>query len=70
MKPILLETKHFSCRLTWDPVKAQTNLRKHGVDFTDAATIFLDEIMNKGLAQVEADSAKATPTGTSPETAG
>ncbi len=27
----------------WDPAKARTNLRKHGVDFADAATVFSDD---------------------------
>jgi uncharacterized DUF497 family protein len=27
----------------WDPRKAASNLRKHGVDFADAATVFEDE---------------------------
>lgn len=27
----------------WDPKKAAANLRKHGVDFADAATAFSDE---------------------------
>ncbi len=27
----------------WDPQKATANLRKHGVDFADAATVFHDE---------------------------
>ncbi len=26
----------------WDAAKARTNLRKHGVSFTDAVTVFLD----------------------------
>jgi uncharacterized protein len=26
----------------WDEAKAQTNLRKHGVAFADAVTVFLD----------------------------
>lgn len=26
----------------WDEAKARTNLRKHGVAFTDAVTVFLD----------------------------
>jgi len=26
----------------WDPAKAATNLRKHGVGFDEAATVFLD----------------------------
>ena len=27
----------------WDPVKARINLRKHGIDFADAATVFSDD---------------------------
>ena len=27
----------------WDPVKAKSNSRKHGVDFADAATVFSDD---------------------------
>ena len=27
----------------WDPKKAVSNLRKHGIDFADAATVFEDE---------------------------
>lgn len=27
----------------WDPTKAAANLRKHGIDFADAATVFADE---------------------------
>jgi uncharacterized DUF497 family protein len=27
----------------WDPAKAAANLRRHGVDFADAATVFQDE---------------------------
>ncbi len=27
----------------WDPKKAASNLRKHGIDFADAATVFEDE---------------------------
>ena len=30
-------------RFTWDPKKAVANLRKHGVAFTAAETVFLDE---------------------------
>jgi len=26
----------------WDPSKGQQNLRKHGVSFEEAATVFLD----------------------------
>jgi uncharacterized DUF497 family protein len=27
----------------WDPAKAQANLRKHGIDFADAALVLEDE---------------------------
>ena len=30
-------------RVTWDPDKASANLRKHGVDFADAAVALEDE---------------------------
>lgn len=30
---------HFS----WDPAKARTNLKKHGVSFEEAQTVFYDE---------------------------
>ena len=30
-------------RFEWDPRKAATNLRKHGVSFEDAQTAFADE---------------------------
>jgi hypothetical protein len=29
--------------VTWDPEKAAANLRKHGVDLADAATVLSDE---------------------------
>jgi uncharacterized DUF497 family protein len=28
----------------WDPLKAEYNFRKHGVDFTEAATVFNDPL--------------------------
>ena len=28
----------------WDPEKAAANLRKHGVDFSEAATVFFDPL--------------------------
>jgi uncharacterized DUF497 family protein len=31
-------------RFTWDPKKAAENLRKHGVDFREAATVFEDPL--------------------------
>lgn len=30
-------------RFEWDPVKAEENLRKHGVSFEDARTVFYDD---------------------------
>jgi uncharacterized DUF497 family protein len=30
--------------ITWDPKKAEANLRKHGVDFEEAATVFSDPL--------------------------
>ncbi|MCY4075013.1 MAG: BrnT family toxin [Acidobacteria bacterium] len=32
----------FEYRFDWDPVKAQRNLRKHGIAFALAATVFND----------------------------
>jgi uncharacterized DUF497 family protein len=31
-------------QVTWDPDKAAANLDKHGVDFRDAATVFVDPL--------------------------
>ena len=28
----------------WDPIKAASNLQKHGVSFTEAATVFFDPL--------------------------
>ncbi len=28
----------------WDPQKAEINLKKHGIDFADAVTVFSDEL--------------------------
>jgi uncharacterized protein len=30
-------------RFEWDPAKARINLRRHGVVFSEAASVFLDE---------------------------
>ncbi len=30
-------------RFSWDPIKAEANLRKHGVSFEEAQTVFYDE---------------------------
>ncbi len=32
----------------WDPEKARTNLRKHGVSFEEAITVFLDDFSLTG----------------------
>jgi uncharacterized DUF497 family protein len=32
----------------WDPRKASSNLRKHGVSFDEAATVFLDDLSLTG----------------------
>jgi uncharacterized protein len=31
-------------KIEWDPVKASSNLKKHGVSFEEAATAFSDDI--------------------------
>lgn len=31
-------------RLAYDPAKARSNLRKHGISFTEAETVFLDPL--------------------------
>ena len=31
-------------RFTWDPPKARTNVRKHGVTFEEASTVFADPL--------------------------
>jgi len=33
----------WALEFVWDPRKAAANLRKHGVDFADAGTVFHDE---------------------------
>ena len=34
----------FLYEFDWDPVKAQANISKHGVDFERAATVFRDPL--------------------------
>jgi uncharacterized DUF497 family protein len=29
-------------QITWDPKKADANIRKHGIDFHEASTVFFD----------------------------
>jgi uncharacterized DUF497 family protein len=31
-------------RYEWDPAKAESNVRKHGVSFTEATTVFADSL--------------------------
>jgi uncharacterized DUF497 family protein len=31
-------------QFAWDPAKAQSNIRKHGVSFEEASTVFLDPL--------------------------
>ena len=31
-------------RFEWDPAKAASNLRKHGISFEEAATVFMDPL--------------------------
>jgi len=35
-------------RFHWDPVKAAANLRKHGVSFEEASSVFRDELSVTG----------------------
>ena len=35
-------------RFEWDPVKAEANLRKHGVSFEEASTVFYDPLAATG----------------------
>ena len=34
----------FDPHFEWDPAKASSNLRKHGIDFGQAATVFEDPL--------------------------
>ena len=34
----------FQCQFDWDPAKAKSNLRKHGVSFEEAVTVFDDPL--------------------------
>jgi len=36
-------------RIFWDPHKARTNIKKHGVSFPEAATVFYDPLSATGL---------------------
>ncbi|HMS85697.1 MAG TPA: BrnT family toxin [Nitrospira sp.] len=35
-------------KLEWDPRKAESNLRKHGVSFDEAGSVFLDRLALSG----------------------
>ena len=39
----------------WDPSKAASNLRKHGIDFMLAATVFQDPLMKSILDETHRD---------------
>lgn len=43
-------------RFEWDPAKADSNLRKHGLAFDEAATVFADP-----LAAIFDDDAHSSP---------
>ena len=34
----------YTMEFEWDPRKAASNLRKHGIDFADAATVLYDDL--------------------------
>lgn len=36
--------QQFSYNYEWDPLKAHSNIKKHGVSFEQAATVFLDPL--------------------------
>ena len=42
--------------VTWDPNKADANLRKHGVDFHEAATVFGDTLSTTFPSQDHSES--------------
>ncbi len=48
----------FLYEFEWDPVKAQTNFNKHGLDFERAATVLLDPLAltlpDEGHSETEA----------------
>ena len=44
--------ERFEYRFDWDPTKAATNAKDHGVTFEQAATVFLDERL---LSQLDED---------------
>ena len=42
-------------KFDWDPSKAASNLRKHGIDFNVAATVFKDSLMASILDEAHSD---------------
>jgi uncharacterized DUF497 family protein len=40
-----------STEFEWNPIKAASNLQKHGVSFVEAATIFFDPLSSTVLIQ-------------------
>ena len=47
----------------WDPDKARANLKKHGVDFADAATVF-DDPLAVTISDEEAEECRFVTIGT------
>ena len=45
LRGALRESKVTAMEFEWDPVKAQSNSKKHGVSFSDPALIFADSNM-------------------------
>lgn len=42
-------------RFEWDPLKAATNLRRHGVSFTEARSVFDDPFLLRVLDDTHSD---------------
>lgn len=40
-------------RFTWDPTKAESNRRKHGISFEDAAHVFFDPLRQTRQDRIE-----------------
>jgi len=53
--------------ITWDPKKAEANLRKHGIDFNEAAAVFSDTLSSTFPSQDHSENeARFLPIGSSP----
>lgn len=47
--------QQFSYNYEWDPIKAHLNLKKHGVSFEQASTVFLDPLALSILDEVHSE---------------